>query len=87
MNLNLTLLDVKLVQHFFRTRKYLLINLIGQIFVIPENTVIEAVFGGVSGVTARVTVTRVKTSSSVTRGNARRTSSSVTCLECVLTHL
>ena len=45
----------------------------------------EAVCRGGYGVTARVTVTRVKMSSSVTRGNARRTSTSVTNLACVLT--
>ena len=51
--------------------------------IFPENTVTEAVCGDMPGVTARVTF--VKTSSSVTRGNARRTSSSVTNLACVLT--
>ena len=38
-----------------------------------------AVCGGGPGVMAAVTVTRAKTSCSVTRGSARRTSSSVTC--------
>ena len=39
----------------------------------------EAVCRGGPGVTARVTVTRVRTSCSVTRGSVTRTSSSVTC--------
>ena len=45
----------------------------------------EAVCRGGPGVTARVTVTRVMTSCSVTRGSVTRTSSSVTCPGCVWT--
>ena len=72
------------IWHNFQNQKLLVIDIWSSL-IYPENTVAEAVCRDVPGVTARVTVTRVKTSSFVTHGNARRTSSSVTNLACVLT--